>query len=263
MTDTPTPEQTPTPSETITLTTKQLNDIVAEQVKQFASELLAKRESDAGGSEWMQQLALTMAELTDQGTSRKRVAPEILAQRAAHHVKMVELITAAHDEIQERGLADKPEAAQDMGLVPEYQVRVQLYLDNQLVQPYQVGVDKVARPTEIFWLGVPNDGMIPINDIAKHIHDEYRASVGDNKPAEGKYATHMQYWVTAKNGLVVKSGRAPVNQTVGMMESGIPADLDRSSSMLRVRTPVNPNASTVSILGTVAPAARQTQVGTH
>ncbi len=250
-------------NDTITLTKAELNDIVSAQIKQFTAELLSSKAPATDGAQWMEQLAMTMAELTDQGTSRKRVAPEILAERAKAHVRMVELLKSAHDRVRAAGLADDPDEAQSRGMVPEYQVRVQMFLDNQLIQPYYVGTDKVARPTEIYWMGVPNDGMVPLNDIAHKIHEAYRESVGDKTKIDGKWSdSSAGYWVTAKNGLVVK-GRGPVRQTVGGMESSVPDHLDRSpsASMLKVRAPIDPNASEVAILGTIAPRAKQTALG--
>jgi len=250
-------------NETFTLTKSELNDIVSAQVKQFAAELLASKPAATGGDDLVERLALAIADISDQGTNRKRVAPEILAQRAKAHVKMVDLLKAVHSRMKAEGVANDIDAAQKLGLVPEYRVRVQMYLDNQLIQPFYVGTDKIARPTEIFWMGTPNDGMVPLNDAAAEIYSAYRESVGDNSQISGKYADNNQgYWVTAKNGLVIK-GRGPARQTVGSMESSVPADLDRglSSGMLKLRTPIDPNASEVAILGTVMAPAKQTQLG--
>jgi len=251
--------------DTITLTKAELSDIVSAQVKQFAAELLASKSASSGDDNLVERLALAIADISDQGTNRKRVAPEILAQRAKAHVRMVELLKAVHERMKAEGLADDIDAAQELGLVPEYRIRVQMYLDNQLIQPFYVDSNKRAQPTEIFWMGAPNDGMVPLNGVAAEIHDAYRESVGDNSQIGGKWADNNQgYWVTAKNGLVVK-GRGPVRQTVGSMESSIPADLDRgnSSSMLKLRAPIDPNASEVAILGTVMAPAKQTQLGTR
>src|SRR5271157_2329418 len=79
-------------NETITLTKSELNDIVSAQVKQFAAELLASKTASTGDDGLVERLALAIADISDQGTNRKRVAPEILAQRAKAHVKMVELL---------------------------------------------------------------------------------------------------------------------------------------------------------------------------
>ena len=250
-------------NDTLTLTKAELNEIVSAQVKQFAAELLASKSASSGDDGLVERLALAIADISDQGTNRKRVAPEILAQRAKAHVRMVELLKGVHDRLRAEGLANDLDTAQERGLVPEYRIRVQMYLDNQLIQPFYVGSDKVARATEIFWMGAPNDGMVPLNDVAAEIHEAYRESVGDNSQIGGKWADQNQgYWVTAKNGLVVK-GRGPVRQTVGSMESAVPAELDRGSSMLKLRAPIDPNAAEVAILGTVMAPAKQSQLGTR
>lgn len=258
------PEETqPGANEPIVLTKGQLNDIVAAQMKQMLSEMMASPSKAAEDpQEFIKSLAMTMAEIADQGTSRKRVAPEILARRAQAQVRLVEKLKAARERIREAGLLGDPEEAQRRGMVPEYRLRSEQYLDNQLIPPFYTGSDKRAMPTEIYWAGAPNDGMVPINDLAYEIFAEFAASVGNNEAVPG--ASADPYWVSA-GGVVIK-GRAPSRRTVGMLDSAIPADYDKavSQSMLGVRgrDPINPNAPEVAILGTIQAPAKQSQLGT-
>lgn len=178
----------------------------------------------------MGQLALAIAEISDQGTSRKRVAPEILAARAEAHKRAVELIVKTRTQ----------------GLKPEYALVSKVYLNERFIEPFRVNpATKQPVRQEIIWSGMPNHAMRPINDIAKAIYQEWSASVGTSEalPTED----NRPVWVTA-GGLVVK-GDAPAKRFVAA-DPGMADDLG-------IKGQDDPTAPFIQVLGTVAPPAKQ------
>ena len=214
-------------------------DAVANVLAQL--QMGAKSGPANGDNDVMEKLALAIAELTDQGVGvhKVRVAPEILVQRAKAHDRMIDLLHQVHDQ----------------GLIPEYRLRDKIYVAHQVVEPFTIGNDKIPRPTEIEWRGVPNGCMVPLNDIAKAIYAEYKASIG---LSEAKGTDKRPSCVTA-GGLVVK-GAPPMRRLVSGIDSDVvdyqqqPAEEDHG---FRVRSPVDPNAKEVRVLGTIAAPARQ------
>lgn len=187
----------------------------------------------------MRHLALAIGEIADQGTSRKRVAPEILAQRAAAAKRCLDLVYKARDE----------------GRKGEYRLISKTYLNERLLDPFRLDPStKQPVPVEIIWSGLPNDAMVPINETAKDIFVEYRASLGSVE----KLATvdNRPFWLTA-GGLVVK-GEAPAKRHV-MAEN--PHDMGAYEDELGLKDQNDPRARTVAILGTVHAPARRLDAG--
>lgn len=199
------------------------------------TELLAKVKTSpvAGLTDqdgFAERLALAIAEISDQGTSRKRVAPEILAARARAHARCVDLIIAA------RGSGSKP----------EYRLISKVYLNEQLIEPFMPGPNKQPISTEIIWSGLPNDAMRPLNDVAKEIYREYRASVGSTGPLQG---TDNRAISMTPGGLVIKGLGAAQRREVA---APLPFEDD-----LDIKGQNDPTAPFIHVLGTIAPAARQ------
>jgi hypothetical protein len=188
------------------------------------------------GEDFASRLALAIAEISDQGTSRKRVAPEILAARAKAHERAVKRLSQARDE----------------GEQPEYRLVSKVYLNEQFIEPYMPGPNKQPLPTEIIWLGMPNDAMRPLNQSAREIYELFRASVGSAEPIKG--ADNRSVSMT-RNGLVIKGlGAAQRREVAAPMpfEDG-----------LGVKNQNDPTAPFVHVLGTIAPPARQNVAGTN
>lgn len=252
-------------TETLSLTRAELNAALAEAAQKGATsaveairnEALLKGAPGEEGEDFAGRLAMAIAELSDQGTRRVRVSPEVAAQRQKGRDRMVRLINEARQRVIELGLDRDLEAAQAQGLVPEYKVRVKIYLDERLIEPFTVGRDKIARPTEIFWFGIPNEGMIPSNDLAKSIYAEYRTWLGgERQQVKGEDLRPMS--VTA-GGLTVK-GEISRRKVVGSLDASFVEDTVTAPALdglLSIRSPVDPNAREVNILGTVASPAKQ------
>jgi hypothetical protein len=180
-----------------------------------------------------QTIAMAVAEISDQGTNRKRVAPEVLARREAAGKRARELVVNARLS----------------GLKPEYRVVSKINFNERLIEPFRRLPDKTVVAQEITWTGMPNEALRPLNAIAKEIFSAYKESIGSTE----KIATvdNRDVWVTPA-GLVVK-GDAPAKAFVAPR---IDADDD-----LGVRGDVmdnnDPNAPEIHILGTIAAPARR------
>lgn len=197
--------------------------------------------------------ALATAEIADQGTSRKRVAPEILARREAAAKRCRELVAEARRKSSDAHVAG--DQAEKERWMPTYRVTSKVYFGERLIEPWRrlpgQGAGVVAQ--EIVWMGVPNDALSPINETAQEIYAAYRESVGSTEQLRSVKGPHggiaeqdnRLFWMTP-GGLVVK-GDPPPKMFVG------------TSPEMNVRPQDNndPNAPEVFVLGTVAAPARQ------
>lgn len=88
------------------------------------------------------------------------------------------------------------------GDVPEYELIRECYIEEQLISATYIGADRVVRRQVIGWGKIPNQAMVPINDVARAIYAEYLRSVG-GKPTEGQMpskdrAGHLKVFTNGK-----------------------------------------------------------------
>jgi hypothetical protein len=115
------------------------------------------------GGGWMQELAVQLALMNDQGRGiAKRVDPGVLKARGEAKARMDALI----------------ERAQEQKTAPVYELENKTYLDNQLISHVWVDRNHVQQKTQIQWYAEPNFAMRPVNDVAQAIYDEYLAYQG-------------------------------------------------------------------------------------
>lgn len=210
--------------------------------------------SDDAATQLFRAMGMSIAEIADQGSNRKRVAPEILAERAAAHKRAVALIEDAKGKVK-KAREEKDEVTL-AAYTPEYRVISKIYFNERFVEPYKVDpASKQPQPVAIEWTGMPNDALIPINDIAKRIFTEYRKSVGmpeglatvDNRPV----------WVT-QNGLVVKGVAGATQRREIDQPQPFAADFPEE---MKVKLNDDPRAPEIRVLGTIAAPARQSSLG--
>ena len=183
-------------------------------------------------------LALELAELTGQGSGRRYVAPEILRSRAQAADRMMELIH---------------KAAKDRTL-PTYRVTGKVLLEDQIVEPFYIGKDHVACPTEIGWGGVPNEAMSPINEVAQEIFAAFQASIGSTE----KVTPQDRYGITPK-GLVVKNAAIPQKREVGQAQFAEHPSNNGDAPNPRLTVPHRAQAgqqTNLHVLGTLQPPAQ-------
>lgn len=215
---------------------------VNEQIAPLLAKLQAASGATPSGDDksWVQNLAMALSELSDQGQHRRRVAPEVMAARAAARDRMAQLIVKAR--------VDKTPAI--------YIVRAKTHLANRLLEPMYIARDHSLHDNEIEWDSVPNEALEPVNDVAKAIFQAFKDSIG----AAEWQAPEDRYGVT-RGGLVVKGAAADAAnrgmRVANTALSGAPID---TGDGLRVRHDsqtgrMNP----VNILGDIAaPAQRMT-----
>lgn len=236
---------------TVNLTQAELQKLLADAAEtaavsaaaQVRTELLAGVAKGAGAARngeggLMERLALAIAEISDQGTSRKRVAPEILVARANAHTAAVELLMSYRAK----------------GVKPEYALVASVYLNERLIPPFTQGPDRKPVRTQIIYTGMPNDAMRPVNAAAKELYALWRRSVGSLDTVKG---TVNDQWMTG-NGLVVKAppaaGQRAYTPLPVLADADFVEDLD-------IKTQDDPTAPFVQVLGTVAPPAKQNAAG--
>jgi hypothetical protein len=227
---------------------------VEETMAKFTAKLGAAR-AEAGTSDvpgdkdqdFVRQLAMAIAEISDQGTHRKRVAPEILARRAEAREKMGALIMEARAN----------------GEKPEYRLINETYLNERFLKPFIVDQStKRPVPQEIVWTGVPNERMRPLNDVAKGIFAAFMESIGGQTDLTPN-ADRRPLWVTA-GGLVVKGSPPAKRFAVSGLGDPLPDHTGEAAGFsddLSVKTANDPTAEFVHVLGTVAAPARQNFAG--
>jgi hypothetical protein len=170
----------------------------AEAVKPLLDQLSALRGNvgtapEVGDRSMMQELAMAISQLTDQGSNRSRVAPEIIQQRNDSRKKMVDLIIEARAE----------------GKVATYQLRNKVHIADRIIEPFWIRSDHTSQPTEIDYGGVPNEAMVPVNDTAREIFAAFKGSIGSivaGKGKDGHALPDMERLGITPKGVVVRNG---------------------------------------------------------
>lgn len=213
------------------------NEILGELNKTLAS---ASPKQESGSMEMARAIALSMAEVADQGTNRKRVAPEILEARSVAEKKMGALILAARK---------LPRDQQ-----PRYRVMNKIQLKERVIEPYQRLADKRIVPNEITWTGVPNAAMRPMNATATEIFDQFKGWLGG---AVDLATAERPLWVT-DGGLILAGAPTASASAHGLtMVPEVHAADENDPDDLSVMSQDDPRIPEVHILGTIHPPAKR------
>ena len=238
------------------LETPEFRRAVAEETAKQLAALQGKIAPAVGESAEMgvfRNLALAIAEISDQGTDRKRVAPEILAARAKAHARMIEEIMAMRERV-DKGVE---------GALPIYALVAKFYVNEVIVDPYRVDpFTHQTVQTQITWDGVPPPALRPVNEAAKRIHDLYLASIGStglDVPISPVWTTGNGRVITADGGGAPQS-RKTINDPTDVRPQ-VGAALTDFNNRFGVVGQTDPRAEKVNVLGTIAPAARRADVG--
>lgn len=194
----------------------------------------------------MRQLAMAIAEISDQDQGRKRTSPAEMAIRAKARADMDAAILK-HRRLDER-YKTTTGTTEPYPDAPLYMLLGKVYLGEQLFQPFEVDMaTKKPYAVSIVWLGVPNEAMRPANDAAKEVYGFFKRSIGD-EPSDAP-APPGAAWISA-GGQVLQ----------GM--HGVPVTAQRDRPLpdpdLHIRGPgvFDPRRDRINILGTVAEPAR-------
>ena len=179
---------------------KAASDAIAELLPSLKEARQSHGTEDEGSDPtWMRALAMEISQLTDQGTGRRRVAPEILRARLMAREKMTKLIVEAR-------------AA---GKKASYRVRSKTHLADRVVEPFWIASDHTAQPTIIDWDGVPNEAMVPENKVAVAIHQAFMESIGSAVRVVPEDALAI-----TPGGLVVHGGAAAISSGRRQVQQG-------------------------------------------
>lgn len=238
------------------------DSLLDELTKRFAANAPAPVTGQSGGInddtivKLARAIALSNAEIADQGMNRKRVAPEILEHRRESGVLMHELLAKA----QPLKGAERP----------RYRVKSKIYVGDRLVDPFQRLEGGKIRPVEVYFMSMPNLGMEPINETAKEI---YRAFVGTisggdslwEKVAMPPDPLNAKPLYMTNNGAVVAKDFPSLNTRAhNYMEEPEAVDLDEvpfvgngqnAGGAVEIMQMDDPRRTSISVLGTIAPPA--------
>lgn len=225
--------------------TEEFKAAVAAEAAKAVADLLHSSRAEHGtedqGSDptWMRALAMEISQLTDQGTGRRRVAPEVLRARQMARERMLKLIVDAR--------AAKKTAT--------YRVKSKTLLADRVVEPFWVDNLHTAQPTIIDWDGVPNEAMAPENKTAKGIYDAFMESIGSSVRVVPEDALAV-----TPGGLVVHGGAASISSGRRQVKAAESAQTGApSEDGLNVHHKNAPGRYTEKrILGSIAEPARQT-----
>ncbi len=199
------------------------------------------------------QMAMAIAEISDQDQGRQRVPPAELATRARGRADM-EAAMLKHQRIAEEYKATTGDELPSAD-APTYLMIGKAYLGDELHNPFKVDeVTKKPYPVSVVWMGPPSDAMRPLNDAAKEIFGYFKISIGELMSKEAKDApvTPTQGWVSAGGAVILGMNGAPVSMRDKRALPSIETAYERGPGVF------DPRRDRINILGTVAEPARQT-----
>lgn len=225
-----------------------LPGLIAEAVKGLATTITGDRQEAAAATEitskdrsLLSGLATAFVAAADPKNKNRTVDPAITAARREAHKRMVDLLTAANAR----------------GDVPIYGVKVKMFLDNTKIDPeWRHEGTKKFHMTRIKWAKPPNQGMVPMNDVAKAIFAEYERSIGsvsaEGLPDAPWLDPSARAWVHSKDGIVLAP---PIDEVPEM------AEVTRAASPFadpRLDSSVGAPRKEIHVFGTLAPTVVET-----
>jgi hypothetical protein len=154
---------------------------VAAAAPQIAAAALAQVPQPTASGEMgalIEAFAMSVSNLTNQGTGIKPVAPELIRSREEGTERMFALIRKAREE----------------GRTATYRLRGKIFFGEEVIEPNFVRAsDHTYQPTEVDWDSVPNQSMEPLNDTAREIYAAFEQSIAGTlrpvRPLEGMLIT--------------------------------------------------------------------------
>ncbi len=259
------PQRAPTPitqtPEFIEAIARAKADIHAEIAPLIDALRQSKGEGQVEGDQmsFARQMAMAIAEIADGDQGRKRTPPEELAKRARARAQMDEAIARARRKADEYRAATGQ--ARDPGPdAPEYLALGKSYLDETLVEPFEVdAATKRPYPVKFVWFSAPNEAMAPLNETAHEIFTHFKVSIGEKgplplSPSGYQESEKGQAWITAGGLVMMGMNGVPVSM---QEHRGAPDPVALAANMFQ-RGPgqFDPRRDRINILGTVAEPAR-------
>lgn len=196
-------------------------------------------------------LALEIGKVSDQGTDRKRVAPEELTARAAAFERMGSLLTIAQA---------KPQSEW-----PRYKLVAKVLLNDRVIDPIRRMPNNEIQQVEILHRSIPSPAMRPVNESALAIYREYVRYLGGSQEANS-IAPASPLWMTMKGTVLANPATAsarghgaefsPDPIIVDGEDISTPPGGKSSPETLELLSLNDPRRTTVPVLGTIAEPAR-------
>lgn len=215
-----------------------INTMVEERFKLFADQLQARLQGneaaplpsgEAGLSKVLSDLVANMERMMRPADAKRVFSPEELRSMDAGREEMARLIIEAN-------------ARQEM---PHYYLTRKVYIGEMKIEPqFRDPVTKEMKDRHINWPGVPNEAMVPVNEVAKKIHAAFVKSIAGKTPLRN---TLSQF---------VLHGKEVFKGHDRHMEVPVSAPKDSLAAVLAPNAAGFANADTVKqtlrVLGTVA-----------
>lgn len=196
-------------------------------------------------------IALANAEIADQGTDRKRVAPEELAARGSAFERMGTLIQAAQ--------------AGPKGSWPRYKLIAKTLLNDRVIDPLRRTGKGDIEQVHILHCGIPSLAMRPVDDAAKAIYREFVRYLGGSESANS-VAPSSPVWMTMK-GTILANGSTATARGAGLEFAPEPILIEgeelpsaKALNTTELISPTDPRAKEFNVLGTIADTAKVGQV---
>lgn len=154
---------------------EEINARVDERVNALFAELKAQMSAEAAGaspaptpaadnptSQILSDLVVNMKKMMDPQSQKRVFSPEEMRQMEDARTRMVKLLFEAHEK----------------GEMPVYALKSKVYLAEQKIEPqYLDQRSQKMMPRQIQWPRIPNEAMVPLNDIAKKIFAAFTESL--------------------------------------------------------------------------------------
>ncbi len=134
------------------------------------------------------------------------------------------------------------------GDMPHYYLTRKVYIGEQKIEPqYRDPVTKEMKDRHINWPGVPNEGMVPVNAVAKRIHAAFTKSIAGKTPLRNTLSQFVLHGKEVFKGHD-KHMEAPVAAPRDSLASVLSANVAGFTDPKKVQ-------ETLRVLGTVAQPA--------
>jgi hypothetical protein len=111
----------------------------------------------------LSELVAGIAKMSDPANQRNIVSPEEMSRRQDSFDEMVRLLVDAHAR----------------GEMPVYTLKGKVYLSGMLIEPqYRDQITKRMVNQAINWQQIPNEDMVPVNEVAKKIFEAFQGYIG-------------------------------------------------------------------------------------
>ena len=256
--------QTPEFEMALAQATAEIHDTIMAEVKAMMAGKEVK--SDEGEIQKLARaIALSNAELADQGTRRKRVSPEIMEARSQSLKRMNVLLEAA----QSLPKSDRP----------LYRLRAKGYFGDRLIEPFQRIAGGKVIPTHVTFMSSPNLALEPLNEAAIAIFAAFIGSIsGGDQTINGRSVPDPSgakpFWMT-NNGAVISAPTATAREH-GMIMEPEPISLDdmrrpipdvgdgsKLGGAVEIISVDDPRATKIPVLGTIAPPATRGSISSR